>query len=91
MGENCEHLSFEERGLLQTQLELGWSPVAIAAGLRRARSTVTREIARNGWKPEPGHHRPATRRGFGCPARVAHKLVSGSALLTALWACCARG
>jgi IS30 family transposase len=40
----------EERVTLQTQLQMGWSPAAIAAGLQRARSTVTREMARNGWK-----------------------------------------
>jgi IS30 family transposase len=51
MGMAYKHLSMEERSLLQTQLSMGWSPAAIAAGLQRARSTITREMARNGWRP----------------------------------------
>ena len=38
MGKSYSHLSLAERALLQTQLEL-----------QRARSTITREMARNGW------------------------------------------
>ena len=53
-GKSYKHLSFEERALLQTQLVMGWSPAAIAAKLQRARSTITREMARNGWQAEPG-------------------------------------
>jgi len=53
MGKSYKQLSFVERALIQTQLVLRWSPAAIAAGLQRARSTVTREMARNGWLPEP--------------------------------------
>ncbi|HUV71176.1 MAG TPA: helix-turn-helix domain-containing protein [Terracidiphilus sp.] len=53
MGKSYTQLSLAERALLQTQLGLRWSPAAIAAGLQRARSTITREIARNGWLPEP--------------------------------------
>ena len=53
MEKQYKQLSFEERALLQTKLVLCWSPAAIAAGLRRARSTVTREMARIGWVPEP--------------------------------------
>jgi IS30 family transposase len=48
-----KHISLEERALIQTQLELGFKPAAIAAGLKRARSTVLREIRRNGWQ-SPG-------------------------------------
>jgi IS30 family transposase len=48
MGKSYKHLSFEERALLQTQLVMGWIPAAIAAGLQRARSIITREMARNG-------------------------------------------
>jgi IS30 family transposase len=50
MGKCYKHLSLEERALLQTQLEMGWSSAAIAAELQRARSTITREMARNGWR-----------------------------------------
>lgn len=39
-----------ERLTIQTQLQMGWRPAAIAAGLERSRSTVTRELRRNGWK-----------------------------------------
>jgi len=30
---------------------MGWKPAAIAAGLQRPRSTVHRELRRNGWRP----------------------------------------
>src|ERR1039457_3843862 len=53
MGKSYKQLSLAERALLQTQLVMRWSPAAIAAGLQRARSTITREMARNGWLPEP--------------------------------------
>jgi IS30 family transposase len=46
------HLSLEERSLIETQLRLGFLPSAIARGLLRSRSTVTREMKRNGWKPD---------------------------------------
>jgi hypothetical protein len=49
MGKSYSHLSLAERALLQTQLELRCCPAAIAAGLQRARSTITREMACNGW------------------------------------------
>jgi IS30 family transposase len=51
MGRTYKQFSMEERCLLQTQLSMGWRPAAIAAGLQRARSTVTREMRRNGWHP----------------------------------------
>lgn len=51
MAKTYRQLSLEERVTLQLQLQMGWRPAAIAAGLQRARSTITREMARNGWKP----------------------------------------
>jgi len=51
MARTYKQLSLEERSLLQAQLTMGWRPAAIAAGLQRARSTITREILRNGWQP----------------------------------------
>jgi hypothetical protein len=39
MGKSYTHLSLEERCLLQAQLEMGL--------------TVSREMARNGWRSEP--------------------------------------
>jgi IS30 family transposase len=49
MGRSYIHLAVQERALIETQLKLGRSAAAIAAGLLRAPSTVTREIRRNGW------------------------------------------
>ncbi|MFZ0662516.1 MAG: IS30 family transposase [Acidobacteriaceae bacterium] len=52
MSSGYVHLSFEERALIETQLRLGQCASVIAKGLVRSRSTVTREIERNGWKPD---------------------------------------
>ena len=49
MAKGYRHLSLEDRCLIQAQLSLRQSPAAIAAGLCRSRSTIIREIARNGW------------------------------------------
>jgi IS30 family transposase len=67
MAKSYRHLDTQERVVIETQLRLGMSPAAIAAGLMRARSTVTREMHRNGWKPECVH-RGATRiaGGYRC-------------------------
>ena len=95
MGNSYKQLSLAERALLQTQLVLRWSPAAIAAGLQRARSTITREMARNGWLPEPEialRGRPRVAGGYRAEAaqqratnlsakpRVMRKLVVGSVL-----------
>ena len=73
----------------------GFSAVCKAAGLQRARSTITREKARNGWQPEPEialRGRPRIAGGYRAEAaherasklaakpRVVRKLVVGSAL-----------
>ena len=50
MAESYHHLTLPERVLIETQLSLGLRPAAIAASLLRSRSTVTREIRRNGWR-----------------------------------------
>lgn len=50
MANGYSHLGVQERALIETQLRLGMSPGAIAGGLLRPRSTVTREIRRNGWQ-----------------------------------------
>ena len=86
------HLTLADRTLMETQLALGMRPAAIAAGLSRARSTITREIARNGSK---GLHRatplrvlgqyrsiPADRKAVRLAAkpRVEHKLQPGTPL-----------
>ena len=44
------HLSLQERVFVETQLSLGLRPGKIAQGLSRARSTIVREIRRNGCK-----------------------------------------
>ncbi|HEY0306578.1 MAG TPA: IS30 family transposase [Acidobacteriaceae bacterium] len=50
MGTYYRQLDDVDRVTIQTQLQMGWSPAAIAAGLQRSRSTITRELSRNGWK-----------------------------------------
>ena len=55
------HLTLEDRTLIQTQLQLGFNPAAIAAALNRPRSCVSRELARNGWT------RPTAIRSVGRP------------------------
>jgi IS30 family transposase len=50
MGVSYRQLDDVDRVTIQTQLQMGWRPAAIAAGLQRSRSTVTRELARNGWR-----------------------------------------
>ena len=49
MGRNYKQLSIEERTLIQTQLEMGIKPAAIAKELGRSASTLSRELSRNGW------------------------------------------
>ena len=50
MANGYSHLAVQERALIETQLRLGMRPGAIARSLSRPRSTVTREIRRNGWQ-----------------------------------------
>ena len=54
-----DQLSIEERTMIQTQLEMGIKPAAIANGLNLPASTFSREPKRNGWI------RPKTRDGPG--------------------------
>ena len=61
MGNIYTQLSLQERTMTQTQLERGLTPAAIALGLNRSASTLSRELRRNGWT------RPTTRRGPGRP------------------------
>ena len=61
MGKIYQQLSIEERTMIQTQLELGIKPAAIAVGLNRPASTLSRELHRNGWA------RPQACRGPGRP------------------------
>jgi IS30 family transposase len=89
------HLSLPERVFLETQLSLGLRPGKIAQGLSRARSTIVREIRRNGCKASQPRSLPTASSNYrSLPAesrarlraskpRVAAKLVPGSQL----WDC----
>jgi IS30 family transposase len=59
--EKYKQLSIEERGLIQTQLTLGFKPSWIAESLGRPVSTISRELRRNGWE------RPVVKRDRGRP------------------------
>jgi len=63
MGERYTQLSLSERIFLQSQLELGFRPAAIAAGLKRRASTISRELRRNGFRPPKRSPAKAERRG----------------------------
>jgi IS30 family transposase len=97
MSGSYVHLETQERALIETQLTLGMSPAAIAAGLMRARSTGTREMHRNGWKLSSVHRgRPTVAGGYRCVLaerrarvlaarpRVLRKLIPGNPLWTVL-------
>lgn len=95
MPKKYQHLTLEERTLIQTQLQQGFKPAAIAASLNRSRSCICRELARNGWKA-PRAVRPVGRppiaggytssrahlraRDLSLKPRVERKLVVGNAL-----------
>jgi len=83
MGKIYEQLSIEERTKIQMQLEDGVTPAAIALGLNRSPSTISRELRRNNWM------RPKARRGPGRPpvaggyrSEVAHKRARTCAVIT---------
>src|SRR5277367_1591422 len=50
MPRSFHHLDLLERVFIETQLSLGKRSAEIAADLRRSRSTISREIRRNGWR-----------------------------------------
>ena len=95
MANSYIHLDMRERALLEAHLSLGVRPAAIAASLSRSRSTITREMRRNGWKPGQVHAgRPTIAGGYravvadrracrlaGKP-RVPRKLMVGNRLWT---------
>ncbi len=95
MTKRYKHLSLGDRIKIQVDLQVGLNPAAIAAGLSRPVSCVTRELARNGWvAPVSKRRRGRPRKAGGYCAvraderskalaarpRVARKLVPGNAL-----------
>ena len=72
MTKQYKQITLEERTLIQTQLQQGFKPGAIAASSKRPRSCVWRELARNGWKVAPAVRpvgRPPLTGGY-CSIRV---------------------
>lgn len=58
MGRIYEQLSIEERTMIQTKLEQGIKPTAIAVAVNRLASTLSHELRRNGWtRLKMPHHR----------------------------------
>lgn len=95
MSKSYVQLDMRERVVIETQLGLGMRASAIAKGLQRSRSTITREMHRNHWKPPSmalwrgrarvaGGYRAvlADRRAkrLGSKPRFARKLVIGNPL-----------
>jgi transposase, IS30 family len=95
MGSPYTQLKPEERAMIQMHLSLGSGPSKIAFYLGRARSTITRELGRNGWQRPSVLVRPGKKLvagGYSCGAadrrarrlasvpRVASKLIPGAAL-----------
>lgn len=89
MPKSYRHLECAERVLIQTQLDLGMKACAIAASLGRSRSTVTREILRNGWPPGTAGRTAAKYRAplaerrarhRRCTPRVGRRLLPGNPL-----------
>jgi len=71
MPQTYTHLSLQERALMQVWLEHGVSLRAIASHLKRAPSTITRELSRNTTAPPvasttPAPGRPRTARAYCC-------------------------
>jgi IS30 family transposase len=67
MGKIYTHLSIADRTMIQTQLNLGIKPAAIALVLNRSASTISRELSRNSWvrpKVHPGPGRPLLSGGY---------------------------
>ena len=102
MQTTYQHLQLEERALIQTMLEQGYKPAAIALSLGRSRSTISRELSRNNYTA-PSTPRPVGRpflaggyrcvranqraRTLSCKPRVPRRMVAG----TPLWHCVLSG
>src|SRR5258708_39360111 len=65
MAKSYSHVDMRERALIEAHLSLGVRPSAIASSLGRSRSTITREMRRNGWRPGRVHAgRPTVAGGY---------------------------
>jgi hypothetical protein len=73
MGKNYNQLSIEGRTMIQAQLQMGIKPAAIAVGLNRSASTLSRERSRNGWVRVPACCGP------GCPRMAGTSLCAPKA------------
>ena len=75
MNTKYKHLNCEERTLIQLSLERGCTMRAIALSLDRSASSISRELARNGWcdpRSQPARAgRPALAGGYR--AATAHQ------------------
>jgi len=60
MPRRFRHLNLSERAFIEVQLSLGMRPAGIAVVLKRARSTISREMRRNRWR---AHLRKGSRAG----------------------------
>jgi len=72
MGTTYEHLSCEERTMIQLSLERGSTLRAIARSVLRAPSSISRELKRNGWSdpamaPTSRRGRPPVAGGYRAP------------------------
>ena len=80
MGQHYEQLTASERNFLQSSLNKGHSQAAIALALQRSRSTISREIARNG-RTRSEYDAAIARKAFDARRRRGPcKLREGSAL-----------
>lgn len=93
MAKKYKHITFDDRTLIQTQLQQGFKPGAIAVSLSRPRSCGKRELARNGWNAASARPvgRPIVAGGYSSSMalrarclsvmpRVERKLVVGNSL-----------
>lgn len=97
MSKGYSHLNVEERAMVEMCLANGRRPGTIASYLGRSRSTISRELERNGWRRPsvlPRSGRKLVAGGYSCEradqrarrlgavARVPRRLIPG----TLLWA-----
>jgi IS30 family transposase len=106
MRKKYNHITMEDRTLIQTQLQQGFKAAEIAASLNRPRSCISRELARNGWKPASASRsvgRPPIAGGYSSHRailrarvlsilpRVTRKLVIGNPLWNKVMDCLQQG